>query len=306
MFTELIKESIKQNKPAISESSLKTYVSILRNLFKKYGKENEFNIKWFSDETSRLKDIEEVKPNIRKTLLAALIAITPEAHNKKYKKNMMESAQEVQQDNLKQEKTEAQSKNWIEQDELLNKFNEMKKSVKSLWNKSPLTKSEYMKLQDLILVLITSGLMIPPRRSKDWSEFKIKNIDISKDNFMKGNKLYFNTYKGSDMKGQQIIEFPSDKKDLVMIFKKFHKLNPYDYLLVDSQNKKMNSVKINQYLEKIFNKKISVNIFRHSFISSKYPINQVAELTKDAQDMGSSVNMMLNTYIKKNSPSASP
>jgi hypothetical protein len=218
----------------------------------------------------------------------------------------MESAQEVQQDNLKQEKTETQSKNWISQEDLLNKFNEMKKSVKSLWNKSPLTKSEYMKLQDLILVLITSGLMIPPRRSKDWSEFKIKNIDISKDNFIKGNKLYFNTYKGSDMKGQQIIEFPSDKKDLVMIFKKFLKLNPYDYLLVDSQDKKMNSVKINQYLEKIFNKKISVNILRHSYVSEKYNFTKVAELTQDAQDMGSSMSMMLNTYIKKNSPSASP
>jgi hypothetical protein len=299
--TDLIIGAIKENKPNIGESSLKTYISILKNLFKKYGKDNEFNIKWFSEETDRLKDLEEVKPNIKKTILSALISITKDTHNKKYKKVMMDSAQEVQATNLKQEKSEAQSKNWISQEELLNKFIEMRKQVKSLWTKPQLTKNDYTNLQNLILVLITSGLMIPPRRSKDWSEFKIKNIS-DKDNFLKGNKLFFNTYKGSDNKGQQIIELPSGKKDLVMIFKKFIKLNPHDYLLVDSQGKKMNSVKINQHLEKIFNKKISVNLLRHSYVSEKYPITQVAELTKDAADMGSSVNMMLNQYIKKASP----
>jgi len=83
-----------------------------------------------------------------------------------------------------------------------------------------------------------------------------------------------------------------------MILKKFIKLNPYDYLFTDSQGNKMNSVKINQYLEKIFGKKISINIFRHSYLSEKYPITEMKELTKDAQNMGTSVNMALNTYIK--------
>ena len=43
-ITELIIGAIKENKPNIGESSLKTYISILKNLFKKYGKDNEFNI----------------------------------------------------------------------------------------------------------------------------------------------------------------------------------------------------------------------------------------------------------------------
>jgi len=294
---ELITEAIKQNKPTISESSIKTYISILKNLFKKYGKEEEFNIKWFTNENDRIKDLEEVKPNIKKTLLSALIAITPDAHNKKYKKLMMEEALKVQQDNLKQEKTETQATNWISQEDLLNKFNEMKKEVKTFWNKTPLTKPQYMKFQDLILLMLASGILIAPRRSKDLTEFKLKNI-TAKDNFLKGNKLYFNSYKGSDAKGLQIIELPSAKKDLIMILKKFIKLNPYDYLFTDSQGNKMNSVKINQYLEKIFGKKISINIFRHSYLSEKYPITEMKELTKDAQDMGTSVNMALNTYIK--------
>lgn len=294
---ELIIEEIKKNKPTISESSLKTYISILKNLFKKYNKDEQFNIKWFTYENERIKDLEEVKPNIKKTLLSALIAITPDTHNKKYKKLMMEEALKVQHENLKQEKTETQINNWISQEDLLNKFNEMKKEIKTFWNKTPLTKSQYMKFQELILLMLTSGLLIAPRRSKDWTEFKLKNI-TAKDNFLKGNKLYFNTYKGSNEKGLQIIELPSAKKDLIMILKKFIKLNPYDYLFTDSNGNKMNSVKINQYLEKIFGKKISINIFRHSYLSEKYPITEMKELTKDAKDMGTSVNMALNTYIK--------
>lgn len=295
-ITDLIKEAIKENKPNIGASSLTTYTSILKNLWKKYGK-GDFNIKWYSDEDDRLKDLEEVKPNIKKTQLSALISITKDAHNKKYKKIMMESAQVVQANNLKQEKTETQSKNWITQEDLLNKFNQLKKEVKPLWNKEVLTKPEYLKLQELILLMITSGLMIQPRRSKDWSEFKLKNI-TDKDNYIKGNKLYFNTYKGSEDKGQQIVELPADRKPQVALFKKFIKLNPFEYLLTDTKGNKLNSVKINQYLEKLFGKKISINIFRHSFLSDKYPA-QLEEMTKDAINMGTSPATIINQYLKK-------
>lgn len=295
-ITELIKEAIKENKPTIGSSSLTTYTSILKNIWKKYGKD-DFNIKWYLDEEARLKDLEEVKPNIKKTLLSALISITKDTDNKKYKKIMMESAQVVQANNLKQEKTETQSKNWITQEDLLTKFNQLKKDTKPLWTKQELTKSEYLKLQELILLMITSGLMIQPRRSKDWSEFKLKNI-TDKDNYIKGNKLYFNTYKGSEDKGQQIVELPADRKAQVALFKKFIKLNPHEYLLTDSKGNKLNSVKINQYLEKLFGKKISINIFRHSFLSDKYPA-QLEEMTKDAINMGTSPATIINQYLKK-------
>jgi hypothetical protein len=98
------------------------------------------------------------------------------------------------------------------------------------------------------------------------------------------------------VKGKQIVKAPPQ---LMTILKKFIKINPNKYLLVDSQNKKMSSVKINQHLERIFNKKVGINILRHSYISNKYPIFNVQELNKDAVDMGTSPNMMIQTYIKK-------
>jgi len=297
MDVSKLKEDIKKNRPKISQNSINTYTSILKNLFKKFHKEgDEFNINWFENEDVIIKHLKDIKPNIRKTIYSSLISITDDNHNKKYKKEMMSDAEHYRSENLKQNKTESQEKNWVSQDDVKKKVNEMIKSVKGLWNKDDLTKQEYKKLQDLILVSLTSGIYIPPRRAVDWVDFVIKDIDDKNDNYLKKDEFHFNKYKGSDKKGEQVIKVP---KELLTLIKKFIKINPHKYLLVDTQNKKMNSIKLNQHLERIWGKKAGVNIFRHSFISEKYPIFNVDELKKDAEKMGSSANMMLETYIKK-------
>lgn len=297
MDVSKLKEDIKKNRPKITESSINTYTSILKNLFKKFHKDgDEFNINWFENEDAIIKHLKDVKPNIRKTLYSSLISITDDKHNKKYKKAMMEDAEHYRSENLKQNKTEAQEKNWVTQDDVKKKVNEMMKSVRGLWNKDDLTKQEYYKLQDLILVSLTSGVFIPPRRAVDWVDFVIKDVDEKNDNYLKKDEFHFNKYKGSDKKGEQVVKVP---KELLTLIRKFIKVNPHKYLLVDTQNKKMNSIKLNQHLERIWGKKAGVNIFRHSFISEKYPIFNVDELKKDAEKMGSSANMMLDTYIKK-------
>lgn len=297
MDVSKLKEDIQKNRPKLTESSINTYTSILKNLFKKFHKEgDEFNINWFENEDAIIKHLKDVKPNIRKTLYSSLISITDDKHNKKYKKAMMEDAEHYRSENLKQNKTEAQEKNWVTQDDVKKKVNEMMKSVRGLWNKDDLTKQEYYKLQDLILVSLTSGVFIPPRRAVDWVDFVIKDVDEKNDNYLKKDEFHFNKYKGSDKKGEQVVKVP---KELLTLIRKFIKVNPHKYLLVDTQNKKMNSIKLNQHLERIWGKKAGVNIFRHSFISEKYPIFNVDELKKDAEKMGSSANMMLDTYIKK-------
>jgi hypothetical protein len=302
MDTEQIKKDIKKNRPKITDSSINTYVSILKNLYKKYhNKDDEFNINWFENEDEIIKHMKDVKPNIRKTLYSSLIAITDDKHNKKYKKAMMEDAEHYRSENLKQNKTEAQEKNWVSQDDVKKKFDEMLKSTKYIfkkYNKELLTKQEFQKLQNLIIVALTSGLFIPPRRAIDWVEMVVDDIDKEKDNYLdvKKKEFVFNKFKGSNLKGQQRVAVP---KDLLLLLKKFMNINENKYLLTDSRNQKMSSVKLNQHLERIWGKKAGVNIFRHSFISNKYPIFNVDELKKDAEKMGSSANMMLETYIKK-------
>jgi len=298
MDTSEIKEIIKTNRPKLSVKSINTYTSILKSIYKHHkDADDKLNTDFFNNQDNIIKKLKDIKPSIRKTLYSALIAITTDKHNDKYKAEMLKDAEYHKSDNLKQNKTEKQEKNWITQDEIKEKFGSMLKDTKTLWNKDNLDKNELKKLQDVIIVAITSGLFIPPRRSLDWTEFTTKNIDEKNDNFLKKNKIYFNVYKGSDKKGLQVIECP---KPLLTLLRKWIKVNPHSYLIFDSNGNNMDSIKLNQHLERIWGKQAGINIFRHSYISEKYPIFNVEALKKDAENMGSSSNMMLETYIKKN------
>jgi hypothetical protein len=61
-------------------------------------------------------------------------------------------------------------------------------------------------------------------------------------------------------------------------------------------------VKRNQRLNKIFGKKVSCNILRHSFLTEKYKdIPAIKQMQETANDMGHSINEAL-MYVKKDAP----
>jgi integrase len=141
------------------------------------------------------------------------------------------------------------------------------------------------------------GIYIPPRRSKDFVDFKIKNI-TENDNFLDGKNMVFNSYKTSKTYGQQIV--PIDNV-LLKIIKKWISVNPTDYLLFDAHFNPLSSVKLNQRLNKIFSdKKVGVNQLRHTYLTNKFghTVGQKNEVKDTMADMGSSVGM-LETYVKK-------
>jgi len=144
--------------------------------------------------------------------------------------------------------------------------------------------------------LLSLFVLLPPRRAMDYSEMKIKNIDKTKDNYIKGNNLVFNIYKTSKQKGQQILAIP---KELKSILNKWVKINDTEYLLFDNKMNKLTSVKINQRFKKLLGKNYSVNMFRKLFLSDKYSdtMEQMKDLEKDMEKMGSSKSQV-NHYVK--------
>jgi hypothetical protein len=77
-----------------------------------------------------------------------------------------------------------------------------------------LNKAQFNLLQSFILLSLY--VLIPPRRSTDYTAFKIRNFDTSPqstDNYMinlnrskkKNSSFIFNTYKNSHKMGRQII-----------------------------------------------------------------------------------------------------
>jgi len=289
---------IKEKRPKLSNSSIKTYTSTLNNLYKKIYSDEEEDINKIVDKLSNtdkvIKYIKDVKPTVRKSILSALVVIS---ESPKYRELMLEDITSYNKEEAKQTKTDKQNDNWVNKDEmdaLLDIYGEM---AKFLYKKKSLTSKEQQSLQDYIILVLYSGKYIPPRRSKDYVDFKIKNIDKETDNYIDGNKLIFNSYKTAKTYGQQEVKI--DRK-LKSILTKWIKNNDTEYLLFDGNNNKLSNVKLNQRLNKLFNKKAGVNQMRKTFLSDKYSdmIDKKNELTEDMKLMGSST-LQEKIYIKK-------
>jgi hypothetical protein len=294
MNEELI-NLIKEKRPNISNSSLKTYESILRNLYEKIFNDKTYKFDKFDKESKNvINHLKNLPSNKRKTVLSALVVITD---NKDYRDLMLDDIKEYNKEEAKQKKTEAQEDNWVNKDDLDKLNNQLWKNAKLIYQKEKLSPSDYQDIQSYIILSLFGGFYIPPRRSKDYVNFKIKDINKSNDNYIDKNTLVFNSYKTAKTYGQQKVEIP---KELKTILNKWIKINPTNYLLFDISFKPLSNVKLNQRLNKLFGKKVGVNQMRKTYLSEKYGdlIDKKNELAKDMSLMGSS-NLQENIYIKK-------
>jgi len=288
-----LKKYVEAKRPSLSKSSVTTYTSILNSLFNKVF-EGKVDPKKFDETDKVLKYLKDIPANRRKTILSALVVITDA---KPYRDLMLEDVRNYNKEIHKQEKTETQKQNWVDGTQVKGVLDGLKKDADLLYKKSALKPSDLQHIQNFIIMSLLGGVFIPPRRSKDYVDFKIKEVDRDKDNYLEKSKMYFNSYKTAKTYGQQVVDVP---KPLVSILKKWISVNPTPYLLFDSNMNKLTSVKLNQRLNKIFDERhISVNALRHSFLTDKYEAHSKVdkELADDMTAMGSSKGMA-ETYIK--------
>ena len=289
-----LKKTIHEKRPNLTQSSVTTYSSILRNLYKKVFDEKEIDLKKFDDTTKILAHLKEVPPNKRKTILSALVIMTDD---KKYRDLMLEDIKDYTKDIGKQEKSEAQKENWVETSSVKTLWDTLKKNTDLLYKKAHLTTGDLQQIQSFIIVSLLGGVFIPPRRSKDLVDWKIKNIHKEKDNYLEKSSIHYNSYKTAKCYGEQVVAIPTPLKNILT---KWIKINPTDYLLFDTNQNPLTSVKLNQRLNKLFDgKKVGVNLLRHAYLTDKYAetIEQKKKIDKDMTDMGSS-EAMLSTYVK--------
>jgi len=293
-MTEVIKELIIKNKPNISKSSVNTYYSILKNLYINIFKDDKFDMDKFDNADKILSSLKDLEPNKRKTILAALVVITD---NKKYRDQMMKDIEEYKSNESKQLKNEKQVDSWVDTSEIDDVYNKMLKNVNILYKKQDLSMTDLQDIQNFIILCVLSGKFIPPRRSKDYVDFKIKDIDQDKDNYISKKSMVFNSYKTAKTYQRQELSIP---QDLMKILNKWIKINPTEYLFFDSNGNKLTNVKLTQRLNKIFGKKASVNQMRHTYLSNKYQdtIKLNKEMNDDMKAMGSSRSQE-QIYIKQ-------
>ena len=293
-MTEQLRELIIKNKPNISKSSVTTYFSILKNLYINIFKDDKFDLDKFDNADKILSSLKDLEPNKRKTILAALVVITD---NKKYRDQMLLDIEEYKSNESKQLKSDKQNESWVDTTEIDDIFKIMEQNVKILYKKKKLSITDLQEIQNYIILCLLSGRYIPPRRSKDYVDFKICNLDKEKDNYIEKKTMVFNSYKTAKTYQRQELPIPIE---LMKILNKWIKVNPLDYLFFDSNWHKLSNVKLNQRLNKIFGKKASVNQMRHTYLSNKYKdtIQLNKDMAEDMKNMGSSMAQQ-QIYIKE-------
>ena len=299
-----MEQILKTNRPTLSPGSLRTYLSILKNTSKAISAPLESAEDVVTHCAKILESVKDCSANVRKTRLSACVVACEKAKGaskalEAFRECMKEDRKTFNEQQDKQEMTERQKEGMVPYAEVMEKYHKLEAEVIPLMKKDTLTKQDFSRVQ--LYVLLSCMLLIEPRRSMDWTEFKIRSIDDAKDNYVKVIKrkptLVFNTYKTARKYGQQMEDCPPA---LYRIIKRWMDFNPHEWLLMNTrQNGKITSTQLTNILYAFFQKPISSSMLRHIYLTEKYKnIPALADMKKTATAMAHSVEEGLRYVLK--------
>jgi len=309
-MTNQIREMILTNRPNLTQSSIKTYMSNINKTARDVGKTIETTDDIVKFHKEILENLMTYRPNIRKTKLSAFIVALDQKEKtpketadiiEDLRKQLYFDAEVIEDQEEKQKLTKSQEENYIDWNAVLKVYESLKTEAEPLFKLENLNKKQFNKLQDF--VLLSMYVLIAPRRSLDYAQFKIRNPDLEKDNYMimKGRKkdatLIFNAYKNSKRLGKQDIKIPNALRNII---NKWILKNPHEYLIVNGSGKKIEQPKINLILNNVFGRNIGSSMLRHIFLTQKYGDIDLAEIRKTTEQMGNSEVERTLKYVRKN------
>lgn len=296
---------LKKNRPELSLGSIRTYSSIIKNLGIQMNIDTSDPNNICKNYKKIIDHLKDVQPKLRKTRLSALVVYCDK--NEKFKDEvdairslMLKDDKEAEADMKEQKLSDKQKEAMIPYDEVMSMYNRLEKEVAPLLKMNNLDKNQFNKVQ--LYVLLSCLLLIPPRRSLDYTEFKIRNVDKEKDNYMDVIKrkpyFVFNQYKTAKKYKTQQVEVP---KKLKTIIDRWTSLNPHEYLLMNTrQTGKITPTQLTNMLYQFFGKNISTSMLRHIYLSNVYKdVPALLDMEKRASDMGNSIKETFETYVKK-------
>ena len=297
---------ITQNRPKISQSSIRTYCSILKNLYRHIEGKNydpDEGIKWFVENQNKIMEfLKKMSPRNRKLRLSALVVLCEHEPQiaKKYREKMLDDIRVYNTETKEQKKTDKEEKAWISSEDIKKLFENLKEQTQYISKKTggeSLTKKEFDTYQNYLILALY--VLNPPRRL-EYIDMKLHDGKTEGHvyNYIKNKKFYFTTYKTSKKYGEQVV--PINPK-LYYIIRKWKLLNPkQEWLLSTYDGKKLTPSMLTQRLNKIFGKKVYVNMLRHIYISEQVlkDMPPLKELEETAREMGHSVETAITQYKK--------
>lgn len=292
-----LREAIQTERPNITPNTVKTYASLLASVHRKvWGNDAEIDLDNFRQVKRIMEALKEKVASSRKTTLSALFILTG---LDAYKTQMTDDIKSYTEDVEKQTMNEKQKASFISPDEIARKMYELKVEADHLYKKQNKTEKDRDTIQNYIILALTSGSHVPPRRALDWTAMRVKGPIGERDNSMEKGKFVFRNFKGANKKGEQMVAIP---KALQLILKKWMQTIPpeQEYLLVDINQRPMDSVKMNQRLNKILKRGAAINALRHSYLTSRFGnlIDENEKLEETMNAMGSS-SAQQKIYIQK-------
>lgn len=294
-----LKDQLKSARNNLSESSIRTYSSIIRTLFKKLEGDDDcddYREYFRKNHKKTLEFLSSAEPSRRKTPLSALTVLCHEGQAcDRYRAQMLDDSEKAREQLNSDEKTEKQKENWMDWEQIVSIHDQLGKEVAPLMTKASPTLADLTKIQDF--VLLSLYVYQAPRRTEDYTLMRIRGGAKKKDdedNYIDGKKFVFNKYKTSALSGSQRIDISPKMKTLL---NKWVKLNNHEYLLVNHRTgSKLSASDVTKRLNGLFDKKISSSMLRHIFLSHVYDRKGMEQL---ARDMGHSVSEAVNVYAKK-------
>jgi hypothetical protein len=305
------------NRPSVTQSTINTYMSCIRRVAKDSP---DITLKdpddFVTHVDSVLNTLKAYTPTIRKTKLSAIVVFLDDkkkTHSKelvsaleKYRKQMTTDMKTSDASDVEQTLTDRQKENYIEWDEVMKIYNELKTEAEPLFKIPTLSNRQFFLLQKY--VILSCYVLIPPRRSEDYCSFKIHNVTenatdcnymLAPANKKKKSSFVFNVYKNAGKLGKQVVEIPTELKQII---NKWKLKNENDWLMVNNKFEKTNQSQMTSILNSIFGKKISSSLLRHIYLTKKYGNVDLAEMENTAKDMGSSQIKTILTYVSKAKP----
>jgi len=299
-----LKPFIRERKPDISSNSVKTYASNLGSAYRRVFPNDRgiFHLHKFDEAALFLESLEGIKS--RGAILAALFGVTK---NPLYRSPMMEDIKATKAKVDQQVMTPYQEENSVTASEVETIWKNLEHRANLLYKMKTPTEKEFQSIQNFVILSVMSGVngFCFPRRSLDYTAFKIRNVDRAKDNFMDKNTFVFRKYKTAQFhpEPQQIKIAPALRKIIV----KWMDIQHSDFLFTNRNGRPLSSVTVCQRLNAMFGgKKISVNALRHCYLSTDFEetIAENRRLEETMQGMGSS-SKVAHSYIQQTAAQAS-
>jgi hypothetical protein len=227
-------------------------------------------------------------------VLSALFVLTGKAE---YNKVMLEDCKHTNEIYKQQKKSKKQEDGWMSIEEIQKIYDELFTTVTSMFSKKLLANYQTIVYFILLGCLGAGCSGLPPRRSLDYTEMKIKNFDVHKDNYYKNGVFYFNIYKTSKTYGQQTLDVKTLAPEFNKLIKKWVTCNPTDYLLFSSVEKKLEPSQVTRMINNILGKPVSTDLLRHIYLTEKYGKVQ-SDMQNDSEAMGHDMQTQA-LYIKK-------